>query len=186
MRCSSIHAEALAELVAPLLAKHGRANHDETTRVVARAQLSPDQAGLDRLTETDLVGDQDSASGRLQKGEDRLVLIGVEVGVGRVHAIHDICETAAEMNEREVAPQIVESPEAFVLQQGENIVGLRRDLLEVVLRNPAGRIVLPADLVDLTVWAFADVPCKVTSSARIIDEKDFSATQGCSRLSVLA
>ena len=154
-----IHAEALPKLVAPFLAEHGRAHNDETARVVARAQLRPDQPGLDGLSETDLVSDQDSAGRGLQKGENRLVLIRVEVRVRRVHAVHDVCEPSAEMNEGEVSPQIVESPEALVLQQGEDVVGLRGDLLQVVLRNPARRAVVPADLVDLSIRALAQVPC---------------------------
>jgi len=65
-------------------------------------------------------------------------------------------------------------------------VRFRSNLLQVVLRNPAGRVVMPADLIDLSVRTFANVACEVTSPARVIDEKDFSTTQGSFRVCELA
>ena len=66
-------AEALLHLATPLADEHRRADDQHAVGLPAGVELGPDQAGLDRLAETDLVGDEQphAAASRAAAGSGR-------------------------------------------------------------------------------------------------------------------
>ena len=92
------HPEAVFQLILPLQEHRRRAGHDDVLDLLAEQEFPGDQAGLDRLAEADVVGDEEVHPGQAQGLLQRLELVGVdpdagpegrleEVRVGRGHAV---------------------------------------------------------------------------------------------------
>ena len=67
--------ELLAHLVAPLQLQAGRADDERGPRAVAQDQLLDDEAGLDRLAEADVVGDQQRGARHPQRAHEGFELV---------------------------------------------------------------------------------------------------------------
>ena len=72
-------AELLPHLVPPLQRQARRAHDDDRPGTVPQQQFLHDQAGLDRLAQAHVVGEQQVRPGRLQGAAQRLELVGLDV-----------------------------------------------------------------------------------------------------------
>jgi hypothetical protein len=75
-------AEAAHHLVAPLQADRGRADDQDEAGLLAQDQLLQDQAGLDRLAEADVVGDEEVGARQLERLHQRRELVGHQLDAG--------------------------------------------------------------------------------------------------------
>ena len=114
---AGLDAKAVGQFALPLVAQHGRADHQQAARILARLQFRPNQAGLNGLTQADLVGNQDSVGGRVQKLQHRLELVGQELRVGGVHAVDQVGQLAAEPVVGDGTAQVVGSAITALLDQ---------------------------------------------------------------------
>ena len=64
-------------------------------------ELGPDQSGLDRLAEADLVSDQEPLRVGLQQLEQRFELVGTEHGARRPIGVDDIGQWSAQLGCRD-------------------------------------------------------------------------------------
>ena len=97
--------ELCEEFPPPLLPERLRAQDQEAARVETGAQLRPDEAGFDGLAETDFVGEENPPGRRLDDLDDRLELVGLEVGVRRLHAVEHVGGVARHPDMREEPAQ---------------------------------------------------------------------------------
>lgn len=75
-------AEALFELSLPLLQDRGRRRDDDGLRLLAQEQLARDQARLDRLAKSRVVGDEQVDARESKRLAQRLHLVGVNLDPG--------------------------------------------------------------------------------------------------------
>jgi len=68
---------------------------------MAGFELSPDESGLDRLTEADFVGDEYPRLARLQKLENRFELIGAKDGSRRPERVDRVGKASAKLGPSE-------------------------------------------------------------------------------------
>ena len=71
--------ELLAQLALPLLGEGGRAEDGEPVRLAPGDQLGGDEAGLDRLADADVVGDEEAHRVELERHEERDELVGARL-----------------------------------------------------------------------------------------------------------
>jgi hypothetical protein len=138
------NAEAPREFLPPFLPQHGGTQHEKSPELEATAELSPDEAGLDCLSQPNLISDKYALTHRIQKHETRLDLVGVEVRLGSVEAIEDIREAAAQASVGEYSPQVrrVREP-AFP----KELDGIKRNICELKLvLGDVGETVREVDL----------------------------------------
>ena len=109
--------ELREEFPPPLLPERLRAQDQEAARVETGAQLRPDETGLDGLAETDFVGEENPAGRRLDDLDDRLELVGLEVGIRRLHAVEHVGGVARHPDMREEPPQFARRCELAGRQQ---------------------------------------------------------------------
>ena len=83
-------AEAFLHLRLPLLQhRRGRGDHDRF-RLLAKQQLARDEAGLDGLPETRVVGDEEVHSRQAERLAQRLHLIGVDLDAGAKRRLEEV------------------------------------------------------------------------------------------------
>ena len=83
-------AEALLELGLPLLEHRRRRRDDDRLRLLAQQQLARDQAGLDRLAEAGVVGDEEVDAREPQRLAQRLHLVGVDLDAGAERRLEEV------------------------------------------------------------------------------------------------
>ena len=74
-----VEPELVAHLLAPLDLQAGRADDEDPAGSVAEDQFLGDQAGLDGLAETDVVGDQQVDARHLERPDERVELVVLDV-----------------------------------------------------------------------------------------------------------
>ncbi len=84
------HAEAVLQLFVPLEQHGGRTGHDDVLDLLAEQQFSGDQAGLDRLAEADVIGDEEVHPRQAQCLLQRLELIGVDPDAGSEWGLEEV------------------------------------------------------------------------------------------------
>ena len=83
-------AEALLHLGLPLL-QHGRGRGDhDRLRLLAKQQLACDEAGLDGLPQTRVVGDEEVHARQAERLAQRLHLVGVDLDPGAKRRLEEI------------------------------------------------------------------------------------------------
>ena len=76
---AEVEAELVPHLVAPLDLERGGADDEDRPGAVAEDQLLGDEAGLDRLAEADVVGDQQVDARHLDGPHDRVELVVLDL-----------------------------------------------------------------------------------------------------------
>ena len=76
------HSEAIFQLFLPLKEHRRRAGHKYVPHLLANQEFPSDQTGLDRLAETDIIGDEKIHPGQSQGLLQRFQLIGVDPDAG--------------------------------------------------------------------------------------------------------
>ncbi len=83
-------AEALLELVLPLLEDRRRRGDDDGLRLLAQQQLAGDEARLDRLAEAGVVGDEEVDARQPERLAQRLHLVGVDLDAGAERRLEEV------------------------------------------------------------------------------------------------
>ena len=82
IECLEEQAEPSLELLAPLRHHRWRTDHDDVLHASAEEQFAGDEAGLDRLAEADVVGDEEVDAWEQEGLAERLKLVGIEPDAG--------------------------------------------------------------------------------------------------------
>jgi hypothetical protein len=90
-------AEALLHLAPPLADEHRRAHDQDTVGLPTGVELGPHQTRLDRLAETDLVGDQQAHAAGGEQPEDRAELVRPEDRARRPEGVDGVGQVLAEL-----------------------------------------------------------------------------------------
>ena len=137
-------AEALLELGLPLLEHRRRRRDDDRLGLLAQEQLARDQAGLDRLAEAGVVGDEEVDARQAQRLAQRLHLVGVDLDAGAERRLEEV-----RVGGRDAVPaQRVE--EGGELARGVEALG-REILPALLLEDPAVELVVPEDVERLAL-----------------------------------
>ena len=142
-----VDAEPIPKLVAPLLPQHGGAHNNQAPEIQTCPEFSPYQAGFDGLTETNLVGEQKARGRRIQEGQQRAVLVRVEIGISDSHRIDEVREAPRQVDVGQTAPEISRASVSPFSGKGERIASLSfLARLKLVLMTPVDQTVRPLDL----------------------------------------
>ena len=114
-------AELVFELKFPFVAQRSGAHNYKSAGVGPCAEFCPNQSGLNRLAQSNLVGNQDAIRRRCQKPQHGRVLVGQKVNVRRVHAVHQIVHVAGDLTESDVPAKLRGSAETSLLQEVEGV-----------------------------------------------------------------
>jgi hypothetical protein len=83
-------AEALFELRFPLFEDRGRRSDNDGLGFLAQEQLARDQARLDRLAESRVVGDEQVDARKTERFAQRLHLVGVDLDPGPERCLEQV------------------------------------------------------------------------------------------------
>ena len=128
--------EARLHLVTPLLQHRRRTGDHDPIDPPAQQQLARDQAGLDRLAETDVVGDEEIDARQPERLSQRLELVGIDADAGSKRRLKEL-----RIGRGDAAPG-----------QGAQVGGEQRRIVEALARdgapaiadqNPGVQLVLP-------------------------------------------
>jgi hypothetical protein len=82
-------AEAAVELVAPLEDDGGGTGDDDPADALPHEELADDEARFDRLSEADVVGDEEPDAGHPERLAERLELVGLDLDAGAERGLHE-------------------------------------------------------------------------------------------------
>jgi hypothetical protein len=128
--------EALVQLRLPLLEHRRRRRDNDRLGLLTQQQLARDQAGLDRLTETSIVGDEEVGARQPKRLAQRLHLVGVDLDArpeGRLEQVRVSRRDGVppqRVEERREVPRIVKAPRRQVVPA-------------LVYKNPPVELVVP-------------------------------------------
>ena len=125
-----LDAKTIEQFILPFFAEHGRTDNEQALGVHAGAEFGPDQAGLDRLAEADLIGDENAVARGIQELEYRFELVGEELGIGGVQAVDEVGQPAAEAVVGDGAAQVPDPAVAAALQERKGSHGLAGHLFQ--------------------------------------------------------
>ena len=131
-----LNTEAACQLVLPLLAQRLGTSDQEAIAIEPRTQLGPDEARLNGLAEPHLVGDQHRVGGRTHQLDNRLELVGVEVGFRRLHAVDDVTKPSSHPKPGQGTAEPVGLNELAACEAVDEGLGCGGNGLEGVVRQP--------------------------------------------------
>ncbi len=137
-------AEALLELALPLLENRGRGRHDNRLGLLAQQQLACDQAGLDRLAEPGVVGDEEVDARETEGLAQRFHLVGVDLDPGAERRLEQVWVGGSDRAPPERVKERAEEAgvvEALRREVGPSLVG----------EDATVELVVPQDFEDLTL-----------------------------------
>ena len=125
----------------PLVHQTTWTNHEDTAKADSSVQLRPDKAGLNRLPQTDLIGQQQAPFFLLDHLEYGLELVNPEQRSGRAEAVDHIAEVAGELEKGEPPCDCVRVAEWCVRHPGNRVLDIASEAAQVTLSAPFFAIV---------------------------------------------
>ena len=137
-------AEAILQLTLPLLEHRRGRGDDNRLRLLAQEQLTRNEARLDGLAETRVVGDEEVDARQAQRLAQRLHLVGVDLDPGAKRRLEEVrvgggdAVPAQRVEEGREVPGRIESPRGEILPA-------------LLFQDPAVDLIVPVDIERLAL-----------------------------------